>query len=276
MTAMGLPGFTRTDREYIQEYVKVAEPIARALDMVQGEKQAYFGTLLPTIFVARDKLKELIDGHELRYCKELAKALLRGLEKRFKPTMLDEKCQLATAFHPIFRNLGWLPTEKHEIMKKNMETLVALELKKIAEKCPITSADVTHNIGEAEVTSSSTTGAVPGVPDYYSKLLGTISARGRRDIYEVNAKKIVETWTGTPVSSTLLDSDFLREHCLIELFIKYNTPVPSSAGVERLFSQGGDILRPKRSSLKDDRFNMLMFMRGNRHHWDTYKEECHK
>ena len=246
-------------------------PIAKALDMLQGEYQAYFGTLLPTIFVARDNLQALIDEANLKYCKDLAKALLRGLMKRFDHLICDQKCQLATAFHPIFRNLGWLPTEKHDILKKKMQTLVAEKLKKTAEKGPLNSADVTHNIGEAEVTSS-TTGAVPGVPAYYLSLLGTLTAKGRRDIYEVNAKKIIETWTGTPVSSTMLDTDFLREQSLIDLFIEYNTPVPSSAGVERLFSQGGDILRPKRSSLKDERFNMLMFMRGNRHHWNTFKE----
>jgi hypothetical protein len=272
MTAMDLPPFTRTDREYIKEYCKVSAPIAGALDMLQGEQQAYFGTLLPTIFVARDTLQEMIEARgELKYCMDLAKALLRGLTKRFHHLTIDNKCQLATAFHPIFRKLGWLPTEKHEDLKRIMQDLVAERLKKIADNCPLTSAVVTHNVGEAEVTSS-TTGAVPVVSAYYSKLLGTATARGRRDIYEVNARKIVDTWTGTPVSMTLQDSDFLREQCLIDLFIKYNTPVPSSAGVERLFSQGGDILRPKRSSLKDERFNMLMFMRGNRHHWDTYKE----
>jgi hypothetical protein len=50
----------------------------------------------------------------LQHCTELAKALLEGLNKRFKHLESDEKCVLAAAFHPIFRNLGWLREEKHD------------------------------------------------------------------------------------------------------------------------------------------------------------------
>ncbi len=78
----------------------------------------------------------------------------------------------------------------------------------------------------------------------------------------MNANKIVDIWTKTISSVKLEDSDFQREPSLIDLFIEYNTPVLSSAGVERLFSQVEDILRPKRCSLKEDRFHQLMFMRG--------------
>lgn len=48
-------------------------------------------------------------------------------------------------------------------------------------------------------------------------------------------------------------------------FRKYNTPLPSSAAVERLFSFGSDILRPKRSSLTADNFETLVFVKGNMH-----------
>jgi hypothetical protein len=34
-----------------------------------------------------------------------------------------------------------------------------------------------------------------------------------------------------------------------KLFIRYNTAVPSRAGVERFFSQGKDTLKAKRASL---------------------------
>ena len=49
------------------------------------------------------------------------------------------------------------------------------------------------------------------------------------------------------------------------IFFRYNTAVPSSAAVERLFSLGKDIKRAKRSSLSDNNFNMLMFLKGNEH-----------
>ncbi|KAG0713272.1 hypothetical protein GWK47_016559 [Chionoecetes opilio] len=51
----------------------------------------------------------------------------------------------------------------------------------------------------------------------------------------------------------------------LDLFKRYNTPLPSSAAVERLFSSAGDILRPKRSSLSNINFEQLVFVRGNMH-----------
>ena len=51
-------------------------------------------------------------------------------------------------------------------------------------------------------------------------------------------------------------------HGLKKMFRKFNTPIPSSAAVERLFSLGKDVLKPKRSDLTDDHFEMLVFLRG--------------
>ena len=48
----------------------------------------------------------------------------------------------------------------------------------------------------------------------------------------------------------------------VALFIKYNTGIPSSAAVERLFSVAGDVLRPKRACLSDY-FEQLVFLKGN-------------
>ncbi|KAG0729240.1 Late secretory pathway protein AVL9 [Chionoecetes opilio] len=77
-------------------------------------------------------------------------------------------------------------------------------------------------------------------------------------------RRILKTYQEMKESLTsLADPAFNSEKVLNDLFLWYNTAMPSSAAVERLFSLGKDINRAKRSSLSDENFNMLMFMKGN-------------
>ncbi|KAG0722182.1 hypothetical protein GWK47_044992 [Chionoecetes opilio] len=77
------------------------------------------------------------------------------------------------------------------------------------------------------------------------------------------AKGSVEEWV--PSKGELAWSLFPYQHreVWVDLFIKYNTPLPSSAAVERLFSTAGDVLRAKRSSLEEVNFEELVFLKGN-------------
>jgi hypothetical protein len=76
----------------------------------------------------------------------------------------------------------------------------------------------------------------------------------------------VKNWLSVGSKEDLTDGAFMGVQVLIDLFIKYNTAIPSSAAVERLFSIGKDILTAKRAKLSDAKFERLMFMKGNQHH----------
>ena len=65
------------------------------------------------------------------------------------------------------------------------------------------------------------------------------------------------------VAPKQIDANSFIDEKLKQLFIKYNTAVPLSAAVERRFSVGKDIFKPKRCGFTDKHFEMLAFLKGN-------------
>jgi len=61
------------------------------------------------------------------------------------------------------------------------------------------------------------------------------------------------------LNSKKKDLDILNEFPIIkEVFLKYNTTIPSSAAVERLFSKAVQALTPRRSRLSENTFQMIL------------------
>ncbi|KYN15182.1 hypothetical protein ALC57_12591 [Trachymyrmex cornetzi] len=73
------PKFTDCQISFMKKYIKVMEPIASALDFIQGDKNSCFGHVLPVLF----QMKHQLEKH-LRFCKILRDTLLMALDKRFK------------------------------------------------------------------------------------------------------------------------------------------------------------------------------------------------
>src|SRR5678815_3803017 len=90
-------------------------------------------------------------------------------------------------------------------------------------------------------------------------------SEGRQNDLGEDLKLAMDCWKLTNTSTPLTKDIFPFQHMqnLLNLFIKYNAPLPSSAAVERIFSIGGDILRAKRSALTDFNFEHLIFLKGN-------------
>lgn len=233
-------------------------PVAGALDQIQGEAQAFLGSLLPTIAVTVLKLRN-IKARGLVYCTALANALLSGIEKRFGPLMDDEQCQLAAGFHPKFR-LIWLEmydSNRVEAVRQRMEETVEVAL---SQERTDTSKDQ-DNLSGGDRSSNNE----DEEQDFFISVTQSKQKPPGHRCLRSKAESLVKMWLDMKSNDSFNDAAFLGENIIVHLFIKYNTAVPSSAAVERLFSVGKDILTPKRASLSDENFNMLMFIKGNTH-----------
>uniref|UniRef100_UPI00358E27E8 uncharacterized protein n=1 Tax=Myxine glutinosa TaxID=7769 RepID=UPI00358E27E8 len=256
MTQLKVNSFNDHDVDLMKEYAKVMSHVVKALDKIQGEDQAYLGTLLPTVAATVFRLKDL-KSKGLVYCSPLVDALLAGIDKRFGLLLEDEECQLAAAFHPRFR-LIWLEKYDNTKVAKVMESMEG----KVEEVMRQESNEVGSNSGGSNEED-----------DFFSAVTQLKESSRSHTSLKSKAKNLVKTWLETNSKDLLTDAAFLGEQVLVDLFIKFNTAIPSSAAVERLFSMGKDILRAKRSSLSDENFGMLMFMKGNEHLMDKMENE---
>jgi hypothetical protein len=196
----------------------------------------------------------------LGYCIPLVDAMLGGIKKRFGPLLEDLDCQLASAFHPRFR-LFWLERYDPDMVPRvRMAMEAALEEALQAPEETDSRKDCSSDDGDES-------------EDFFAEFSITRRSSVGSHCNKRKAQDLVTAWLDAPSKSkskdTLYslssDATFLGEPALVDLFVKYNTPVPSSASVERLFSIGKDIFRAKRASLSDENFEMLLFMKGNIH-----------
>lgn len=66
---------------FLAEYAKTMSPVAKALNLHQGETSVQMGWLVPTITLLRTKLQQL--QVTSKFCERLIAALLSGLERHF-------------------------------------------------------------------------------------------------------------------------------------------------------------------------------------------------
>ncbi|GBP81121.1 hypothetical protein EVAR_88218_1 [Eumeta japonica] len=143
MTQLKILTFNDQDVTVMKEYAKVMAPVANALDRIQGEAQAYLGSLLPTIAATVYKLKN-IKSKGLVNCTALANALLNGIEKRhvktgiaasklgrFRPVFTeDQEIELVTYLKDMdsvffgltrdeFKNLAFIYVKKNDLNYPN-------------------------------------------------------------------------------------------------------------------------------------------------------------
>lgn len=108
---------------FLAEYAKTMSPVAKALDVLQGETSVQMGWLVPTITLLRTKLQQL--HVTSKYCEPLIAALLSGLEKRFRDMLADPELIAAAILVPKFKTC-WTSDEHIIKLGKCLTSLLPL------------------------------------------------------------------------------------------------------------------------------------------------------
>ena len=239
-------------------------PVAQGLDFFQGSNYMVAGALIPGILCIRKKLLT-IQEETLRYHTTLLEALLESLDRRFRHIYADDDLILAAALHPFFRVGGTHQVQTQMPQLKITQQVVLHKLQEVVESY------LKEHDKDVESDSSSCNGPELELDNDLQFIMplaavaadGNRRGQGNKTTTKKRAAEIVRLWQMGNASYQFNDEAFNNEPSLTNLFLRYNTAMPSSAPVERIFSIGKDIHRAKRNRLSDQTFDTLMFLKGN-------------
>lgn len=232
-----VPRLQPEEMAFLKEYVAVFHPLAFALELFQAEQKCYLGLVIPTVLSLKNKLSEQKDS--AHYLGDVINAIVVAIDLRFQELFNSTEAKIATATTPQFR-LWWMGASE----KEDMCTLLATEASQM---------DPSNVV---EVNTSRRLSTIESEDDFFSygspKPAIQIQQRGVME----EVRKYVE---GSGKSLECLQ-DFPR---VKQLFLKYNTTLPSAAPVQRLFSQKGNLVTSQRNFLTDDYFERIQLLRYN-------------
>ncbi|XP_060782746.1 uncharacterized protein LOC132889959 [Neoarius graeffei] len=230
-SALKIAMFTPVELAFLAEYTKTMAPVAKALDVLQGETNVQMGWLVPTITILKNKLQSL--SISSKYCRPLIDALLKGLEKRFEQVLKEPELIAAAILVPKFKT-GWTSDD----------CTLTLGLDYIK-------SHLKDQTEEDQVESSPSSSE----EDFFSSIKQASS--------QENAKQL-ETYLGSPGDTM----DALKSFpAICTLSLRLNTALPASAACDRLFSVAGLIFRPKRARIDHKNFENQLLLRLNRAFW---------
>lgn len=238
------------DIEYIGKYIQCLKPIADALHFLQGEKALYYGYLLPTLLSKRRALKLMETDKSLEDFAPLLAGLSTALETRFEAFFNVKKeginAAIAAFSYQKFK-YSWLHCFFEDQQNEIRDAIIDAAIQEAEhEEVPLDEKELESesdenffDFGEAPSDTATITITSSVEKDPYIQVLR----------YEKDPRK---------------DLSMLESYPIIKkMFLKYNTPLPSSAAVERLFSFATMLDLPRFNKMLDDFFETRVLGTAN-------------
>ncbi|XP_043284952.1 uncharacterized protein [Venturia canescens] len=235
--------FTAGDFNYLEEYVRCSTPLANAIDLLQGDT-CYYGILLPTLVSMRYQLNELSNSDDVTFCKPLIKVMIDGINRRFEKlfdfTELNVDAAIAAISHPRFKGrwLAQFNEDQQRLIHRRFVEAVSLETLTEARIPLDENQDDEFQFGPSAET----------IAEFEPSL-----SQG-----EVKAE--VTRYLKSKETQLVMLEKFPN---IRKTFLKYNTPLPSSAPVERLFSYATMMNMPKFNRISEEHFEQRILAKAN-------------
>lgn len=235
--------FRDQEFEYIEEYLSCTKPIAEALDILQKESNTYYGILLPTLLALRNNLQKLT-RNDFVFCKPLSEVLIESVEKRFdiffnisSYSTQAENAIIAALCYPRFKN-KWLSCfdPRHHSGLRNL--LLATALKEFSAKAA--PSDKTCNDLKED--------------DFYN-----FDSDPSRSEPQSKAEDLIERFFADGSRDLIILERYPE---IKNIFLKYNTPLPSLGPVERLLSHA-NIIHCLSTNKVSDMFEQKVVLKAN-------------
>ena len=223
--------FTEREFKFLKECCVVLKPVSRGLDVLQGEDNCFFGSLLPTLEAIIKKVVVLkVDLSAMTV--GIAGAVEDTIRARFHKVFNDNNAVIAAITVPKFK-LKWVKTQSKKDLYKQM--LIQ---------------EMQSHVASNDVTVGQDKQAEKKKDDFYE--------------FQSDDKSDEQSNVETEANDYLINAttiENLQHYPVVrKLFFLYNTALPSSVPIEQLFSLGGLVLTSKRNRLTDDRFEKLLLM----------------
>lgn len=258
----GLPKLDAQDLCFLKEYVWVTQPVAYTLDLLQRDKYMFAGFLLPSVYGLQRNLenRKMMDDKPLKYCLPLLLKQIEALttDRRFGIMLNETDLIVATCLLPQFK-FEWNGVARPE-KRDEIRQLILKEMEKI-------------DLNEKESEDLAAENAMEKFPDENeldeeTDFFGILTQKCQPTSNSVEScQEEFDRFFNSPTNLSIAacygaqnPKPFRR---LRKLFLKYNTALPTSASVERLFSLVGAVFSPGRANLSDTKLEQQSLLSAN-------------